>query len=365
MFDKLRSLIGGNPQATPDEPPAAPDDEVLVNVYATCADVPAPLFTHHLNGRRDLSDPELPGHLNGFIGYVISRGDGKMSYGKYHVMRHLQRTRQHWSLVVGERDLPAVSEWAVRANALLFLPDAHVRDPRWRVLVASDDGSGDPQAQVPYPPQALERKARTDARLAAMGVPVPAHLPPVISEPEVQWRTPAEVVGRALALFVVAVRAESLAEHEPVEIDALREHCPEAFAYLSPKEAAFLQTAEPEASEVVQMTWRYEALNLLQWALGLTEALPDPTAVCDVPLAVRTIDRCMSLGAAARLRAPAELLDALDLHYRLHWRVRQSEMDGKELPAGLMPGVILERHYALNWLVQFENADWDDVDTPT
>ncbi|MCO6561396.1 MAG: DUF4272 domain-containing protein, partial [Gilliamella sp.] len=24
-----------------------------------------------------------------------------------------------------------------------------------------------------------------------------------------------------------------------------------------------------------------------------------------------------------------------------------------------------ERHYALNWLTNFENADWDDVDTPT
>ena len=361
MFNKLKKLLGTAEPA----PQAAAPDTMLVNAYATCGEVPVPTFVHHLHGRRDLSDPELPEHLRGFIGYVISRGDGQMSYAKYHVMRHLQRTRQHWSLVVEADEMPAVSEWAARANALLFLPDGHVRDPQARVLVAADDGSSEAQAAVPYPPQALQRKARSDARAAVMGVPVPAHLPPVIAEPEVQLRKPAEVVGRALALFLVAIRAESIAGHESLGLAELRAHCPEGFAYLSPKEEAFLHAEVPDESEVVQMTWRYEALHVLQWALGLIDTLPDPTAVCDVPRVVQTIEQCTALGAAARLRPPAEILDALDLHYRLHWRVRQCELDGSAVPGGVMPSVVLERHYALNWLVRFEDADWDDVDTPT
>lgn len=362
MFSKLRKMLGGAepaPQADPQE------DTLLVNAYATCGEVPVPTFAHHLHGRRDLSDPELAEHLRGFIGYVISRGDGQMSYARYHVMRHLQRTRQHWSLVVEAADMPAVSEWAERANALLFLPDGHVRDPHARVLVAADDGTAEAQAAVPYPPQAVQRKARNDARTAAMGVPVPAHLPPVIAEPEVQLRLPAEVVGRALALFLVAIRAESIAGHETLALADLRAHCPEGFAYLSPKEDAFLREAVPEESAVVQMTWRYEALQVLQWALGLIDTLTDPTAVCDVPQVVNNVERCTALGAAARLRPTTEILDALDLHYRLHWRVRQCELDGTEVPGGVMPSVVLERHYALNWLVRFEDADWDDVDTPT
>ena len=59
------------------------------------------------------------------------------------------------------------------------------------------------------------------------------------------------------------------------------------------------------------------------------------------------------------------ILDALDLHYRLHWYVRQMKLDGQEPPPGLEGGVIQERHHALNWLVRFEDRDWDDVDTPT
>jgi len=65
-----------------------------------------------------------------------------------------------------------------------------------------------------------------------------------------------------------------------------------------------------------------------------------------------------------RPRPAGEILDALDLHYRLHWAVRQARLDKRE-PAGLDGGVILERHHALNWLVRFEESDWDDVDTPT
>jgi hypothetical protein len=45
--------------------------------------------------------------------------------------------------------------------------------------------------------------------------------------------------------------------------------------------------------------------------------------------------------------------------------VRQAELDEKAAPAKLEAGVVAERHYALNWLVRYGDADWDDVDTPT
>ncbi|PSD21825.1 hypothetical protein C7E13_19565 [Stenotrophomonas maltophilia] len=57
--------------------------------------------------------------------------------------------------------------------------------------------------------------------------------------------------------------------------------------------------------------------------------------------------------------------DALDLHYRLHWVAREAQRQGAPMPGALEGGVIYERHYALNWLFCFEQADWDDVDTPT
>ena len=65
------------------------------------------------------------------------------------------------------------------------------------------------------------------------------------------------------------------------------------------------------------------------------------------------------------MRSVMEILDALDLHYRQHWATRQALLKKYPAPAGLNDGVLQERHHALNWLVRFEDRDWDEVDTPT
>lgn len=196
---------------------------------------------------------------------------------------------------------------------------------------------------------------------------VPSHLPPLVSEPELRLRTPQEVAGRALALFVVAVRAESIATNEAISFAEIQERFPQAIAYFSPNEDAFLGEDSPSSSTNTQFSWRYESLFLLQWALGLSESLPFPSTICDVPAVARTAleTSTENFPQRALLRSASEILDALDLHYRLHWLVRQAQIEEKAFPAGLNEGVILERHYALNWLVRFEDNDWDDVDTPT
>lgn len=369
MFKQLRRIFSTREPAASEVavPSMSARNSLLINAYCTRADVPKLKFPHHLNGQRNLSDPELIQHLSGFIGYVRSRGNGEMSRTRYHVLRHIQRTQQHLSFSIEDSQLDAVSEWAEGANALLFLPDGNVRDPHGRILVSADDGSADASAVVPYPVEAWERKARTDAFLDTQGLQVPLHLPPVVSETELRLRRPQEVAGRALALFLVAVRSESVATNEPISVAQLEEKFPVSLPHLTPVERAFLNTETPSATETTQFSWRYESLFLLEWALGLTASLPFPNTICDVPLTARTIASSNSeeLFRSAKLRPANEILDALDLHYRLHWLVRQAQVEEKPVPAGLEGGVILERHYALNWLVCFEDSEWDDVDTPT
>jgi hypothetical protein len=147
----------------------------------------------------------------------------------------------------------------------------------------------------------------------------------------------------------------------------LRERRPLSFATLTPKESSFLETVAPEQQQIVNLGWRYEALFLLQWALAMVPELPHPSAVCDVSAVAQTMlgtDETEFIAKAA-LRPSGELLDALDLHVRLHWGVRQARLDGQDPVNRLGGGVIQERHHALNWLVRFEGAEWDDVDTPT
>ncbi len=340
---------------------------LLINAYASLRNPPPLDFPHRLLGRRDRSDPELLPHLQGFIGYVLQTGQGRMTPTLYHVMRHLQRVRQHYSLELEDDALDAYAAWATQANALCFLPDGSVRDPSGRVLASRGEPAPDADATLPYPADAEARKARSLAALQAMDVRTPASLPPVIGADELVLRPAEEVARRMLALFAVAVRAESLNGGEPMSPEQIYARVPAAQAALSPRERAFMQDAAPEPQQIIDFAWRYEALALLQWALGLIDELPLPQAICDVPrtarIALEHPDEAYVV--AARLRHASELLDALDLHQRLHWAVRQARLQQAEAPAGLEPGVIAERHHALNWLVGFEDKPWDEVDTPT
>jgi hypothetical protein len=341
------------------------EDIILVNAYCTCGEVAPPRFPHVLHGQRNLADPELKSHLGGFFGYL--RSNGTLTQMRYHVLRHIQRTRQQWSFSIASTHLHALADWAGRANAIIFLPDGNVRDPQGRILIAAADGSSDPLAKVPYPPLAWLRKRRTEAVLAQHDLHAPAYLPPLVSEPELQLRDARSITERALAVFIAALRAESLASDTPISIQEIRSRMPLAFDQMSPEELSFMANPDPSSEDIAKFGWRYEGLFVLLWALGVTDDLPFPEGICDVSQVAATM---LELDAeafmqTARTRPAGEILDALDLHYRLHWVIRQARTNEEEHPQDLNDGVVFERHYALNWLIQFEDCEWDNVDTPT
>jgi hypothetical protein len=341
---------------------------MLINVYSTLHQVPDLTFSHTLVNRRDRTDPELLPHLDGFQGYVMSRGSGEMTAERYHVLQHIQRVWNHLSLEVEDSALDEFAGWAWEANALCFLTDGNVCDPAGQVLISADGSPSAPEATVPYPEDAWERKQRTDRELAGQGITVPSGLPPVLGIGETLLRTPDEVARRAQALCLAAVRAESMAQNNPLSHSLLQEKIPVGWAALSPREREFVENDAPSQHDTVQFSWGYEALYVLQWALSQTEVLSDPTGICNVPeVAQRArVNATPEKVAAEMLRPVSELLEALDRHYRLHWAVRQAlQVEKKPAPAGLEAGVIMERHRALNWLTRFYDADWDEIDTPT
>jgi hypothetical protein len=339
---------------------------VLVNAYSTLREVPPLEFQHQLVSTRGLEDEAMLEHLNGFAGYAYNKC-GEMNATIYGVIQHIQRVRQQLSFVIEETQFNTLTRWAVAANAILFLPDGSIRAPTGVVLV--DDQGAPPElvSEIPFPPNARVRQSKNQSQLQNLGVQTPITLPPVVAEEEVLVRSAQTVAERALALFAVAVRAESLGQPgQAIPVMQMRQRLPLAFEGLSPLEQQFM-ASEPEPQSVTQFVWRYESLWTLSWALSLVPNLPFAVSICDVPALAKTLfelDHAQFL-RQAHLRPVADLLDALDLHYRLHWAVRQANLRQQTAPANLEPGVVFERHYALNWLVQFQNASWDDVDTPT
>uniref|UniRef100_UPI0036F32DB4 DUF4272 domain-containing protein n=1 Tax=Novipirellula aureliae TaxID=2527966 RepID=UPI0036F32DB4 len=236
----------------------------------------------------------------------------------------------------------------------------------------TETGLPDEHAKIPFPVDARERKLVSEQTLRNRLIDTPESLPPVISELEVEFRDADEVAWRCLALFMVAVRAESLSAGKPIPIGKLREKSPMAFEALTPNEIEFLNTDHPDQQSVVNFLWRYEALFTLQWALGMHAHMPFPDEICDVPkvaeLQIAQPNRLQVAEAELRQgssHASRELLDAVDMNYRMLWAARNAKVHDQTPPSGIDGGVISERQHALNWIIQFENADWDDVDIPS
>lgn len=352
--------------ATPPAPaPGRP--VVLINAYCTVIAPPEPTFPHKLNARRTLADPALAPHLDGFVGFLASRRGDEMTRTLYQCIRHVQRVQTHLSLEVDEADLDAFSGWARHANAIVFLPDSSVRDVSGRMLVAPDGDANKVDGNVPFSDEALARRERVAGELAQQDIRVPASLPPVVSERELVLRPARAVATRALALLIVAVHGETLATQQDSLLAHLEAEYPAGFAALSPQERAFVQATDVSEQAIVDFSWRYEALQVLAWALGRVDTLPPPTQICDVAALVRVLRETgeAALLADAALRPGTQILDALDTHFRLHWAAVQARLDQRAAPNGLMEGVIRERHHALNWLTSFLRADWDEVETPT
>jgi hypothetical protein len=207
-----------------------------------------------------------------------------------------------------------------------------------------------------------DRKLRSEEILAETGVRVNAWLPVIEDVTQMTTRTPQEVADRLIALTVVAAKGENL---EQDVIDGIVDHL-DARRRLSPNEAAFIDDPEASEHDRIQFIWRYEAAWVMFWALKLTdEPLSDARTICDVPTLCAVVRDTPDLTVNG-LRPLEEIADEADLIYRRHWATRQSSLDGLAPGGDLEPGVVMERHYALNWLIgTYGDCGWDDIGTDT
>ena len=173
-----------------------------------------------------------------------------------------------------------------------------------------------------------------------------------------------EVARRCLVLYAVVA-----AGHEESRDDLMSWLAKQGRSEtIGPEEDAFFRSKGPSRQQLVNATWRIEAVLPLLWALGKTSELPAPTSLCDVDLVCSRLPPLLEPARqfieGAALRDEFEIWDAHEETYQAHWAVRDAQLNGKPIPNSYNSGVIRERHLALNWLISQEDA-WDDVTTDT
>ena len=219
------------------------------------------------------------------------------------------------------------------------------------------------EEEDPFEQEREERMKRSWGILKAHGIPLIEHLPMIEAEAEITVPSLDAIAGRAICLYLTAGRALNLPEKD---FEALVNSYG-AMEHFSPKEKDFIGASEPESQTVIQMSWRAEAAWVMFWALGYLPELAFPDRQCQVEAMSHVVfsHDAITLLASADRRTRRELLDEADLIYRYHWATRAAAHKQVEKAGRLDPGVVLERHHALNWLIGYEGQAWDDVTTDT
>lgn len=275
---------------------------------------------------------------------------------------------------------------AESVNGLLLYPNMHLYNGKGK-LIFSIEGESELETFVPIAnsdlleinrpsssPADEQRKAHSLSVLKTQKVPYIEHLPNEIFEQEVILKSREEMIKRATALFAVAVYSEVLLSENPDREEALTyfnkmDEIYGIHAWLSPAERAYMMNPQPEETERIQFVWRYECCAVLLWAAGIVEELPYPSEICDVPVIAglfwqhQGIEDLLSKGIP---RTEAEILDAADLHFRYDWACVEARTHNQEAPATLDGGIVMERHYAFNWIIGAnQNAEWDHIQPAT
>lgn len=277
-------------------------------------------------------------------------------------------------------------EIADDVHGFLLYPDMHIYTREGKLLFSSKGetelteftpiGNADLlDAGRPEDTEAdKQRQQRSIALLKEKGIPFMTHLRSEVTEAEATLRSREALVQRAVALFAVAVYSEVMLSETPDRQEALAylqkvDELYGAKAYLTPAERAYLQNPSPERQQCIQFVWRYECCGVLLWAAGITDELPYPSEIIDVPIlaAIFWQQKGMSdLFSKGFARPQSEILDAADLTLRYDWASVDARVHGKDAPAGLDGGVVVERHYAFNWMIGANGgADWDDIQPNT
>ncbi len=213
-----------------------------------------------------------------------------------------------------------------------------------------------------YTEDQIDRKAKSEAFLENHGIKVNKNLPCTPSAAATQIRSQKEVVERAYALLIIAAKGEGI---EQVHLTkTVKSNRIDSF---SPREKYIYESEVLDDQERAYATWRYESLYTLMWALGKMDKLKYPNDICDVQTIVGLMIETSreEFESTAKFRGKEEIINELDKVYRMNWACVDARIKGAEVSGGINSSVVYERHYALNWLTNYQNQDWDDVKTNT
>ena len=105
-----------------------------------------------------------------------------------------------------------------------------------------------------------------------------------------------------------------------------------------------------------KLAWRIESIHMILWVLGGIKDLGLPTEVWQTSI---KIEKQLDIIHSGTYRSTSEILDMLDLLYRLDWAC--TDLRIKNTPTSIVNyDVLYEWRYVLEWIV-YSDQNWDEV----
>ena len=209
----------------------------------------------------------------------------------------------------------------------------------------------------------IGRKKRSEKKLKELGIPINQQLHTLESASNLRFKNIEEVIERIIAITIVSAKGSG-ASDETIE-EFIKTY--QAMDSFSLEEKEFIENEDPDQDEYNTYSWKIECNSALLWAINLVPDLPFPHTLSDVATLYDLVWNSTKeeLISKASYRDKNEILDALDLLYRLHWAIVDTRLNNKDFPIEISPGVVYERRYALNWMVNLLDENWDDISMDT
>lgn len=293
-------------------------------------------------------------------------------------LMHLKSCVKGYKVLFNNNDLitPVTNALIEGTSGLIFSANMSFYYTNWKTIIDAEGNSNVVDytvkmsaetfdADIVETKASLARKQRSIAILKSKQIKYIDGLPTIPDSTQIINREAADIAKRIIILGAVSVKGELRSSDIPFQILEKYNINPDD---VSPYERHILQSKDLEDQDYVNAIWRYESLNVLMWASGYVDKLYFPSDIVQVTSITTPIRESTDFSGFKQklnMRSKDEILDQLDLIYRLHWACVDARINNQPPLNGVNQSVVYERHYALNWLINRYNEAWDNVSTPT
>lgn len=343
------------------------------------------LFTMHFMDKR-----QLGAHITGMEGFFL-----KAPIANEELKKSLVQQMIYFNSVIGieftvdgnndrtEYLVVGVYLLAVKLEGFVLHPNMYLYRYDKKLLISADGKTDFTEytpvgestfldKDIPEGQEDIDRRLRSIEKCKEKGLPYLETLKASVYEEECVIPSKEDIIHRAACVFAAAVCAEACYT-EPKKAKAMcggmLEELEKRYGvsgFFSDEEKSYVSNPINFPNLHTKFSWRYECCAVLLWAIGLWE-LGEPLSVCDAGQLGEIIwkNDFNSLSEKAAPKSKSEILDMQDLMLRYDWACVDARIKNEKVTA-VNDEIVVEWHYALNWLTNANYTDdWDEIRTDT